>query len=130
MMITKDQFNLATTFCSRFGLPVPKMDSADVENDTIDFGNGYTITVEQREQVYKSIFGTDSRIENTYVIYTTVVCPASYWEPEDVDVAEVEDHTNFYNALGRIAMLEREAEVNNWLEGEAYAEQFRCENSE
>ena len=86
------------------------IDTSEQEHDTLNIG-GYMVqsTVSEVAHVASA---TSPRFAPRFVVSETVHIPGSYWEPDDVDLAEFCDVPTLHDALVAIA----ERELRHWMD--------------
>lgn len=79
--------------------------------------DGFQIEIEEGEREDMSLTGIRTVTCIDYVVYAENYSPGTYWEPPDVDIEEVARENSPTNAIGAIARIVCEQQIQNVLEG-------------
>ena len=79
--------------------------------------DGFHIEIEEGERQDMGLAGVQIVPCIDYVIYAESYSPGTYWEPPDVDIEEVARENSPTNAIGAIAKIVCEQQIQNVLEG-------------
>lgn len=90
------------------------------EEDSIYIDNG-SLTISPTEIEVRCI-GRTSKVPG-YVLSIVKYLPASYWEPEDVDIVAVKESRNFNEVLAEAVKVWVGQRVESYLEAEGLAQQ-------
>lgn len=89
-------------------------------DEGLDFDGWVTIRCEERTQEYKTIARTTKKKEKRYIVEVARLIHGGYWEPDDVDVIEVDDYGDMCHAIKEAILLIIGNHIDGIIEGIEY----------
>jgi hypothetical protein len=78
--------------------------------------NGFDIQPEQDTETRQTIRGEISVNITVWVVEAPISIPASYWEPEEVDMEEMARERDLGTAFMRVLLIQHEDDIGNSLQ--------------